>query len=203
MSSRERVLASVRGAVEARTPHPGRFHPPARSASFADLAARLRSVGGEAIGPLPSITLERELARLCALWAGGGRVVISGRAASRVPRAPFELLPVHADPHGLDDVAVAVLEGTHGIAENAAILIEHAAAPVRALAFLCERLVLLLPTTRVVPDLHAAIDELGPEAFAQPHLTWISGPSKTADIEQALVHGAHGARSLVLVGIEG
>jgi L-lactate dehydrogenase complex protein LldG len=196
------MLGAIRLAQARAVPHPGRFVPPARAASFVEFGERLRAVGGEAIGPLPAARLVTELTRLCAAWAGGGRILAAGRAAERLSGSSFERVGESADPHGFEDAAVAVLEGSHGIAESAAVLLEHRAAPVRALAFLCERLVLLLPHHRVLPDLHAALDELGPRAFDQPHLTWISGPSKTADIEQALVHGAHGPRALVVVGIQ-
>ena len=76
-------------------------------------------------------------------------------------------------------------------------------APHRALHFLCQRLVLLLPVERIVPDMHAAIADLAAEAPREHHLTWISGPSKTADIEQALVYGAHGPLALAVVGYRG
>ena len=51
-----------------------------------------------------------------------------------------------------------------------------------------------------VEDLHAAFAALPPDALAGHHLTWISGPSKTADIEQTLVLGAHGPRALAVLG---
>jgi L-lactate dehydrogenase complex protein LldG len=191
----------VRVAQAGVAPHPGRFAPPPRAASFAAFAERLRAIGGEPHGPFEPGALRAELSRLCAGWAAGARVVTAGRASERLGRDPFEPIPEGADPHRLHDVSIAVLEGSHGIVESAAVLLEHRAAPVRALAVLCERLVLLLPERRVVADLHAAMAELDPRALEQPHVTWIAGPSKTADIEQALVHGAHGARALAVVGI--
>jgi L-lactate dehydrogenase complex protein LldG len=202
VSERERVLARVRTAQGRAAHHPGPFAAPPRSSSYTDFSLRVHAIGGEAHGPFALSVLATELARLCAAWAPGGRVATAGRAAEILRESSlFERVDDH-DPHGLEDVKIAVLLGSHGIAESGAVLVEHRTAPVRALALLCERLVLLLPSTGVVSDLHAALSSLGPEAFAQPHLTWIAGPSKTADIEQALVHGAHGARAFAVVGIE-
>ncbi|HSG63118.1 MAG TPA: LUD domain-containing protein, partial [Pseudomonadales bacterium] len=60
--------------------------------------------------------------------------------------------------------------------------------------FICENLILALPESQLVANLHQAADKIG---LAQGEFgVFIAGPSKTADIEQALVVGAHGACSL-------
>ena len=67
----------------------------------------------------------------------------------------------------------------------------------RALAFLSQHLVVLVPATALVADLVTAQARL--PVPPPHHLTWMSGPSKTADIEQTLVVGAHGSRSLTVI----
>jgi L-lactate dehydrogenase complex protein LldG len=89
------------------------------------------------------------------------------------------------------------------VAENGAVAILGTDVPERSLLHLAERLVLLVPATGLVPDLHSAFRALPEDALDAHHLTWIAGPSKTADIEQTLVHGAHGPRALAVLLHEG
>jgi L-lactate dehydrogenase complex protein LldG len=70
---------------------------------------------------------------------------------------------------------------------------------VRAGLFLTQHLLLVLPRTELVPHLHAAYQRLGSRVGQSGYGCFLCGPSKTADIEQALVVGAHGPRSLTLV----
>lgn len=101
------------------------------------------------------------------------------------------------DPHELEDLNLAILEGQFGVAENGAIWLDDRQLPHRAIPFITEHLVIVLKKSRLFPTLHQAYEEIGNE-FSGFGL-FIAGPSKTADIEQSLVIGAHGAKSLRVV----
>ena len=90
-----------------------------------------------------------------------------------------------------------MVRGRLGVAENGAVWIDECGRH-RALLFIAEALVIVLDRNAVVDNMHQAYAALE-EAEAPSFGTFISGPSKTADIEQALVFGAHGARSIVVV----
>lgn len=100
------------------------------------------------------------------------------------------------DPHDLEAVELAILKGTWAAAENAAIWMPEENLSHRALPFIAQHLAVVIESRHLLRDMHAVyekikIDESGYGVF-------IAGPSKTADIEQSLVIGAHGPRSMTV-----
>lgn len=89
------------------------------------------------------------------------------------------------------------IEGEFLVAENGAIWIEPAADVERSSIFLAEHLVIEVPKNEIVSNMHEAYERLKGRDFS--YGTFISGPSKTADIEQSLVIGAQGPRSCMVV----
>jgi L-lactate dehydrogenase complex protein LldG len=106
-------------------------------------------------------------------------------------------LTLPEDPHELDDLNLAILEGQFGVAENGAIWLDDRQLPQRVLPFITEHLAIVLKRSQLVPTLHQAYERIGntESGFG----LFIAGPSKTADIEQSLVIGAHGAKSLRVI----
>ena len=122
----------------------------------------------------------------------------AGRVCSRVPgvdKANVDLDQIQ-DPHRLEDVDYLITRGQFGVAENAAIWVTDQQVRQRAFYFIVQHLAVLLPVDQMVHNLHQAYERL---TFASPGFgMFLSGPSKTADIEQSLVIGAHGARSMTV-----
>lgn len=100
-------------------------------------------------------------------------------------------------PHELDSIDLAVINGIFGVAENGAIWVTEKEMDHRVLPFIAEHLVILLDHNSIVATMHDAYKDI--DLNHVPYGTFISGPSKTADIEQTLVMGAQGPRSHLVI----
>jgi L-lactate dehydrogenase complex protein LldG len=97
----------------------------------------------------------------------------------------------------LEDVDMAIAPGEFAVAENGAVWVTDRQVRQRAIFFIPQHLALVVPREQLVHNMHEAYGRL---AFGEAGFgAFISGPSKTADIEQSLVIGAHGPRSLTVM----
>jgi L-lactate dehydrogenase complex protein LldG len=199
VSARDRILAAAQAASRGRHPHPGAFRPAPADATWEAFRAALESIEAEAAGPVSREELPDRVRSLATRF-GAGRCTAEPAALEILGPGPWENAAEVESPHEFQNVEVGVALGAFGVAENGAVVVTGDLAPHRALLVLCERLILLLDAEHVVPDMHAAMTRLGTAAARNHHTTWIAGPSKTADIEQALVVGAHGPRALAVIG---
>lgn len=196
MAAREEMLGALRRNAPRETPSPDLSRLGVKYAEpLRQYAEALKSVGGACLAAPDPASARRALAELPVVQR-------AKRVASLVPDlAPGNVdLGALADPHELEGVEVAVLPGELAVAENGAVWVDGRALPHRALFVIAEHLVLVVDAGAVVNDLHEAYARLAPRGIG--YGLFISGPSKTADIEQALVIGAQGARSctVLLVG---
>lgn len=105
-----------------------------------------------------------------------------------------EAISNDTDPHSLEDVDLAVIEAHFGVAENAALWITDALVPERVLPFITQQLAVIVKKEDIVFTMHQAYERIGNVDYG--FATFIAGPSKTADIEQSLVLGAHGPKTM-------
>ena len=96
----------------------------------------------------------------------------------------------------LNGTDVGVIRGCFGVAENACVWIPQTMKE-KAVCFISENLVILLPKTEIVNNMHDAYHRIAFNDYG--YGTFISGPSKTADIAQVLVMGAQAARSATVL----
>ena len=177
MSSREEILASIRRNTQTRYDKPD-------------------------IADMKRLSYPDKIEQFCAISrAVGGTAVVLGEGEDvnsvlpDISCATFN--PDNLDdPKELDGTDVAVVKGEIGVAENGAIWIPQTV-KYKAIYFISEKLVILLDRNKIVDTMYDAYRELDGQEYQFG--TFISGPSKTADIEQALVMGAHGARDVLVI----
>ena len=96
----------------------------------------------------------------------------------------------------LNGTDVGVIRGVFGVAENACVWIPQTMKE-KAVCFISEHLVILLKKLEIVNNMHEAYRRIQFNDYG--YGTFISGPSKTADIAQVLVMGAQAARSATIL----
>jgi L-lactate dehydrogenase complex protein LldG len=100
------------------------------------------------------------------------------------------------DPHTLEDIELSVIRAHFGVSENGSVWVTEDLMGQRVLPFICQHLAVVIDAENIVPTMHEAYQRIG--STSTGFGTFIAGPSKTADIEQSLVLGAHGPRSMTV-----
>lgn len=98
----------------------------------------------------------------------------------------------------LNGTDVGVIRGKFGVAENGCIWIPQQMKE-KVVCFISENLIILLPKSQIVNNMHEAYKRIEFDKTYDGYGTFISGPSKTADIAQVLVMGAQAARSVTVL----
>lgn len=191
MSSRDKILS----AIAANQP---------RSSNLPDLGF-LQGEGINAIGKfIETLTnIGGKVINITGLDEVTAYAKLNTGSAQRVVNLVQELsdalgaMPNIADsPHALQDVELAILRADLGVAENGAIWLNESRLGQRVTPFICQHLAVVLDKGSIVPTMHEAYRKIGDEKYG--FATFIAGPSKTADIEQSLVLGAHGSRTMTV-----
>jgi L-lactate dehydrogenase complex protein LldG len=194
MSSRDTILNALRAASVPEEPKPA--YP--RGIVFEDPVAKFAEVLEGTGGACMRVATAQEAdARLRELETYRG----ARQIASFVPGIGASTFDCSQSkrPHDLKDLDFVILPGEFCVAENASVWIPGSAlGRHRAVFVIAQHLALVVSGREIVNNMQEAYARVKLESFG----LFISGPSKTADIEQALVIGAHGARSctVFLVG---
>ena len=149
----------------------------------------LESIGGKVVFAGDEPIAEK----VVTLFPEARRIVSSITAVERYFFSEYKNLIAHS----LQDVDVAIIEAQFGVAENGAVWVTEEDLKVRVLPFICEHLVAVVKANDIVPTMHEAYERISGADYGFG--VFIAGPSKTADIEQSLVLGAHGPKSMTIL----
>lgn len=194
MSSREQILAAVKANKPAEEPTPPVMQLHTDTAiqyenvveQFTTIA---QSIGAtvHAVENMTAVKLQLEEA------LQDGKQIVNTIAELGTVTANID---IDTPAVQLEAVDIAYINGTVGVAENAAIWVSEEQMVNRALPFICKQLVLIINQQNLVSNMHQAYGLLN--VAADGFGAFIAGPSKTADIEQSLVIGAHGPLGLTV-----
>jgi L-lactate dehydrogenase complex protein LldG len=190
-SARDAILHAVRAARPPAVERPAKRVPSAPRAVgelplLDEFVSSATVAGAQVLMGAPS-----EVARL----AGGA--VDNASAVYSLVADVASTVAVETDPHRLASLDVYVCEAVLGVAENGAVWIATSDNWQRAALFLAQRVVIVVRETSIVADLHDAYARI--DVRARSFGVFVAGPSKTADIEQSLVIGAHGPKELTVI----
>ncbi|MGV3642197.1 MAG: LutC/YkgG family protein [Adhaeribacter sp.] len=187
MSSRQDILNRVKANKPSWQALPGQlsFGQVPQQERLALFLSSISSAGGVA-GRVSSLAAVG--AALAELFPGPERLLntLPGIGYGQAPEAHYP------SGHGLAQLELAVVAGSLAVAENGAVWVSEKNLPTRVLPFICEHLVLVVYLSQLVGTMHEAYERL--QVDEAGYGVFIAGPSRTADIEQSLVIGAHGPK---------
>lgn len=193
MSSREAILQKVKAAQRALLTLP-EWKP---VAPVVDAVAQFKKVLESIGGTVHFIDHQQAIAeKAVSIFPEAKRIVSSITAVEQYFFKEHKNL-LH---HSLENVDVAIIEAQFGVAENAAVWVTEEDLKIRVLPFICEHLVAVVRAKDIVATMHDAYERIGADDYSFG--VFIAGPSKTADIEQSLVLGAHGPKSMTVLVTE-
>ncbi|MEO8414686.1 MAG: LUD domain-containing protein [Ginsengibacter sp.] len=109
-------------------------------------------------------------------------------------------LDASVDAHLLANIELAILPSLFAVAENGAVWLTEKEMKIRALPFICQQLAVVVNKKDIINNMQDAYDIISQNEYA--FADFIAGPSKTADIEQSLVLGAHGPGNMIVFIME-
>lgn len=200
MSSKSAILSAIRQNTKVQYDCPDLKSLEAHALTFADPVAAFSKVLEQGGGRAVLLPEGKSVAELVAeLYPNAATVANTINTLPNVDCLPGRVFNPNMvnEPAELNGTDVAIISSSLGVAENACCWIEEYVRH-RAIFFIAEALIIVLKRTDIVNNMHEAYLRL-PNRPEVPFACFISGPSKTADIEQALVFGAHGAKEVTVV----
>ncbi|QMU31513.1 LUD domain-containing protein [Adhaeribacter radiodurans] len=189
MGSREKILEAVKRNQPENTPLPTvPFFEPPFTDSVRKFSEVVQAIGGE----VHQVSSYAEINTILKKEFGTKTIFSSAKELAELVQTGLD----YKNAHAFADLELAVVEANLAVAENGAVWVTEDLIQERALPFIAQHLALIIPAETIVPTMHEAYGKIGTLDYG--FATFIAGPSKTADIEQSLVLGAHGPKSLLV-----
>jgi L-lactate dehydrogenase complex protein LldG len=159
---------------------------------FEQFSKIIQTVGGDAI----STTKEKIDEVILSLYKEE-KVIVSNVAESKLGNF---IANDEDDAHNLRHIDLAIVKGEFAVAENGSVWLKNLDNRHRSLYFIAQNIVIVVKKSDILNNMHEAYEQISFDD--KGYGVFVSGPSKTADIEQSLVIGAHGPKSGYVIFID-
>jgi L-lactate dehydrogenase complex protein LldG len=133
--------------------------------------------------------------------AGGPALAAPGPFLETLRKAGLPGLAFEATREAAAGAAVGITQADWALADTGTLVQDMTDPAQRLASSLPEIHVALLSPERILPGMGEVLERVDPRLAA--FLAFITGPSRTADIERVLTIGVHGPRRLVILCTEG
>lgn len=199
MSSREVILGSIRSHLAASPPAelvqsvflPEPTPPTLRATSVVDVFKEsVEAVDGHCV----VVQTEEELTRV--LKNFGGRIAISD--------APLlNRLGIEPSRDNIFDIDVGITTAQAAIAETGTLVLDSSRERNRLVSLVPPVHIAIVDASTIFQTLGEALAFIHQDGNISPAVTFITGPSRTADIELTLAIGVHGPQELYIIVNDG
>ena len=191
MSSKEDILKKFRANVREKFDMPSLDD--IKAVTYPDVLVQFIRMSENVGGQVLEVEAGRDINKLIRELFPDAKEIASNLPEITIATRNPDTVGRARDRNGTD---VGIIRGKFGVAENGCIWVPQETKE-KAVCFISENLVILLPKSQIVNNMHEAYKRI--EFNDYGYGTFISGPSKTADIAQVLVMGAQAARSVTVL----
>lgn len=198
--ARRNLLARIRETRRATAPAAPRVRPPLPVVGddlVGTFRERARALASDVLGPLP----HTQVASTVADYLRARQLPLRAVSWSETARLDWATAGIAIEARAArDDDLVGITETFCGLAETGTLMLLSGPGTPAAVSLLPETHIALMPVGRIVARMEDAWSLLQKEKGSLPRaINFISGPSRTADIEQTVTLGAHGPYRLLIV----
>lgn len=137
------------------------------------------------------------LPRVTAVWAGGPFLhdIDTTGLRAKIPGLIFDV-----NRQAAAEARVGISEAGWGVADTGSLVTDQTAVEERLVATLPPIHIAIIGTNRILAYKTAVFSRISPRTSR--YIAFITGPSRTADIERVLTIGVHGPKRLVIVFVD-
>jgi len=217
VSAREKILARIRKAQGRGGSKPSqaeleavetylRGHPRGTLPRVeGDLVARFRARAESMQSTTEEVERMSEVPVAVARYLRAGNLPLSGCVWPQLAHLDWKGAGLELEPRGAKDVdPVGVTGAFAAIAETGTLVLASGPGTPASVSLLPETHIAIVPAARIVAHMEEAWDLARAELRELPRaVNFVSGPSRTADIDQTIVLGAHGPYRVHIVLVRG